>query len=122
MNRARIKPKGSLDFKIDARTYAGTAQQQRELIRAAADAIEAGEPFDELRLEVIAVLRARAEQPWRGARPKGAPADRGPERAAIIAAAEAIKSREPFNASTVAKALREWAGKLKATSPRAGGA
>lgn len=117
MSRARIKPKDSLHFKTDPAVYTVIVQHQREFARAAADALESGEPFDELRLEVVAVLRARAVQPWRGARPKGAPADRGPERAAIIAAADAIERREPFDASTVAKALRAWAGTLKATPP-----
>lgn len=111
------KPQPHLHFRPDGQQYAEVVQHQCLLIHTAADSIEAGEPFDEVRQEVVAVLRARAKQKWKGRPPKGAPPSREPERTAIRAAADRIEAGASFDAVVVTKALRAWANSLKSTLP-----
>ncbi|WP_426690001.1 hypothetical protein [Rhodanobacter ginsengiterrae] len=86
---------------------------QRKTAREFADCIERGETFSVV--DVVAMLRARADQKWRGRRPDGAPASREPERSAIRSEADKIEAGEPFDAQLVANALRRLARALPST-------
>lgn len=96
-------------------SYGEVVLIQRRSACAFADCIERGEAFSVV--DVVAVLRARADQKWRGRRPNGAPASRKPERDAIRSEADNIEAGEPFNTVLVANALRRWARALASAPP-----